>query len=116
MVYSGDKMGGAQIDWWPHLTPTEYGATLLAVTLWIAVYWGQRLWHRQPPPIDVRRAERELFFWTVRQALMMILLAALTIYIVVALAKGRLDDALRSQGLKGLLSANSRAFPVIGTG
>jgi hypothetical protein len=46
------------------------------------------------PSIEDRRAERELFFWTVRQALVAVLLATLTVYIVVLVAEGRLSAEL----------------------
>jgi len=63
---------------------------------------GWHGWHQSEgkrPSIDARRKERELFFWTVRQALGVVLLAALTAYMVVALAEGRLpDELLRAQG------------------
>jgi len=41
-------------------------------------------------PIEVRKAERELFFWTARQALKLVIFAAVTAYVVVSLAEGRL--------------------------
>jgi hypothetical protein len=44
--------------------------------------------HRARTPIDVRRAERELFFWTARQTIKLVLFAALAVYIVAALARG----------------------------
>jgi hypothetical protein len=39
--------------------------------------------------VHVKRAERELFFWTVRQALKLVLLVAVVIDLVFALAEGR---------------------------
>lgn len=39
--------------------------------------------------VHVKQAERELFFWTVRQALKLVLLAAVVIDVVLALAEGR---------------------------
>jgi hypothetical protein len=42
-----------------------------------------------PRSIQRRRAERELFFWTARQALQLILFAAFVIYVVVAMIEGR---------------------------
>jgi hypothetical protein len=39
--------------------------------------------------VHVKHAERELFFWTVRQALKLVLLAAIVIDVVLALAEGR---------------------------
>jgi hypothetical protein len=44
---------------------------------------------RRPRPLGTRWAERELFFWTARQILKLIVLAALTVYFVVSLLKGR---------------------------
>lgn len=38
--------------------------------------------------VELRRAERELFFWTARQMLKLIALAAMTIYFVVSLIQG----------------------------
>jgi hypothetical protein len=49
---------------------------------------------REHPSIEERKAKLELFFWTVRQALMLVVLAALTVYLVVSLAEGRLPDEL----------------------
>lgn len=43
---------------------------------------------RVPPSLDDRRQARELLFWTIRQALAIVILAAFTIYTVVALATG----------------------------
>ncbi|MGO9320732.1 MAG: hypothetical protein ACLQBY_08040 [Solirubrobacteraceae bacterium] len=45
---------------------------------------------RARQPVEVRRAERELFFWTARQTLKLVILAALTAYLVVSLVEGRL--------------------------
>ncbi len=44
---------------------------------------------RARQPIEVRKAERELFFWTAYQTLKLVILAALTAYLVVALFEGR---------------------------
>jgi hypothetical protein len=44
-------------------------------------------------PIEARRAERELFFWTARQTLKLVIFAALTAYLVMSLAEGRLPGA-----------------------
>jgi hypothetical protein len=44
-------------------------------------------------PIEARRAERELFFWTARQTLKLVVLAALVIYLVVSLVEGRLPGS-----------------------
>jgi hypothetical protein len=41
-------------------------------------------------PIDVRRAERELFFWTARQTIKLVLFAAVAAYVVVSLIEGEL--------------------------
>ena len=41
--------------------------------------------HRARTPIEVRRAERELFFWTARQTLKLVVLAAVAAYVVVSL-------------------------------
>jgi hypothetical protein len=41
-------------------------------------------------PIDVRRAERELFFWTARQTIKLVLFAAIAVYVVVSLIEGEL--------------------------
>lgn len=43
---------------------------------------------RQRRAIELRKAERELFFWTARQALKLVVLAALTAYLVVSLLEG----------------------------
>ena len=52
---------------------------------------------RPPPPhvrpLELRRAERELFFWTAREALKLAVWLALTIYFVVELVHGRLAGA-----------------------
>lgn len=45
---------------------------------------------RKRRSIELRRAERELFFWTARQALKLVVLAALTAYLLVSLVEGRL--------------------------
>jgi len=45
---------------------------------------------RARAPIAVRRAERELFFWTARQTLKLVVLVALTVYLLVSLLEGRL--------------------------
>jgi hypothetical protein len=41
-------------------------------------------------PIEIRKAERELFFWTARQTLKLVIFAALTAYVVASLVEGRL--------------------------
>jgi hypothetical protein len=46
--------------------------------------------HRTRTPIEVRRAERELFFWTARQAVKLIVLAAVAAYVVVSLLSGHI--------------------------
>ncbi len=45
---------------------------------------------RARQPIEARRAERELFFWTARQTLKLVIFAALTAYLVVSLVEGHL--------------------------
>ena len=46
--------------------------------------------HRARTPIEVRRAERELFFWTARQTVKLVLFAALAAYVVISLVNGQL--------------------------
>jgi hypothetical protein len=48
---------------------------------------------RKRPSIEVRKAERELFFWTARQTLKLVVMAALTAYLLVSLAEGRLPGS-----------------------
>jgi hypothetical protein len=48
---------------------------------------------RKRAPIEVRRAERELFFWTARQAIKLVMLAAVAVYIVVSLIEGRIPGS-----------------------
>jgi hypothetical protein len=44
---------------------------------------------RQPGnSVELRRAERELFFWTARQTLKLVTLTAITVYFVVSLVHG----------------------------
>lgn len=51
-------------------------------------------------PIERRREELELFFWAARQALSVVVLAALTVYLIVALIEGQLPgDLLHSRSL-----------------
>jgi hypothetical protein len=50
------------------------------------LYPAQRL----RPPLEERRAERELFFWTARQSLKLIVFGAAVIYLLVMLCDGRL--------------------------
>lgn len=45
---------------------------------------------RARTPIEVRRAERELFFWTARQTVKLVVLAAIAAYLVVSLVQGRI--------------------------
>jgi len=45
---------------------------------------------RARTPIEVRKAERELFFWTARQTVKLVVLAAVAAYLVVSLAQGRI--------------------------
>jgi hypothetical protein len=49
--------------------------------------------HRTRTPIEVRRAERELFFWTARQTVKLVLFAALAAYVVVSLVRGQFPGA-----------------------
>jgi hypothetical protein len=44
---------------------------------------------RPHTPIEERKAERELFFWTAFQVLKLIVTIALVVYIAVALIEGR---------------------------
>ncbi|HYM54998.1 MAG TPA: hypothetical protein VES97_06525 [Solirubrobacteraceae bacterium] len=56
---------------------------------------------RPHTPIEKRKAERELFFWTAFQALKLILTVALVLYTVISLIEGKLpggDSLLRSLG------------------
>jgi hypothetical protein len=48
---------------------------------------------QQITSIRNRRAERELFFWTAREALKLVLFAALVVYVVVSVVQGRLPGA-----------------------
>lgn len=48
------------------------------------------LLRRASTPIEVRRAERELFFWTARQTVKLVVLAAIAVYLVVSLLQGRI--------------------------
>jgi hypothetical protein len=49
--------------------------------------------HRERTPIEVRRAERELFFWTARQALKLMVLTAVCAYMVVSLVRGHIPGS-----------------------
>jgi hypothetical protein len=49
--------------------------------------------HRARTPIEVRRAERELFFWTARQTVKLVVLAALAVYVVISLIEGQLPGS-----------------------
>jgi hypothetical protein len=51
------------------------------------------LLQRARTPIEVRKAERELFFWTARQTLKLVVLAALAAYMVVSLLQGRIPGS-----------------------
>jgi hypothetical protein len=51
------------------------------------------LLRRARTPIEVRKAERELFFWTARQTLELVVLAALAAYVVVSLLEGRIPGS-----------------------
>ena len=46
-----------------------------------------------PKPIKDRREERELFFWTARQTLRLVVFTALTVYLVLSLLKGQLPGS-----------------------
>lgn len=48
------------------------------------------LLRRARTPIEVRRAERELFFWTARQTVKLVVLVAIAVYLVVSLLQGRI--------------------------
>jgi hypothetical protein len=48
------------------------------------------LLQRARTPIEVRKAERELFFWTAHQVLKLIALMALVAYLIVSLVQGQL--------------------------
>ena len=45
------------------------------------------------PSDHVRRAERELFFWTARQALKLVVLTAVCAYVVVSLVRGQIPGS-----------------------
>jgi hypothetical protein len=49
--------------------------------------------HRARTPIEVRRAERELFFWTARQAIALAVLAAVAVYVIVSLLRGHIPGS-----------------------
>jgi hypothetical protein len=49
--------------------------------------------HRARTPIEVRRAERELFFWTAHQVIKLIALVALVAFLVASLLQGQLPGA-----------------------
>jgi hypothetical protein len=49
--------------------------------------------HRARTPIEVRRAERELFFWTARQTLQLVVLAAVVVYVIVSLLRGHIPGS-----------------------
>jgi hypothetical protein len=49
--------------------------------------------HRARTPIEIRRAERELFFWTAHQVIKLIALVALLAYLVISLIQGQLPGA-----------------------
>jgi hypothetical protein len=51
------------------------------------------LLQRARTPIEVRRAERELFFWTARQAVKLVVLAAVAVYVVASLLHGRIPGS-----------------------
>jgi hypothetical protein len=45
---------------------------------------------RRPRSLERRWAERKLFFWTARQALALVVLVVLTLYLIVSLLSGEL--------------------------
>lgn len=49
--------------------------------------------HGMPRLLELRRAERELFFWTAREWLKLIAWLALTLYFVIELIHGRFAGA-----------------------
>jgi hypothetical protein len=49
--------------------------------------------HRARTPIEVRRAERELFFWTAHQVIKLIALVALVGYLIASVVQGQLPGA-----------------------
>jgi|HubBroStandDraft_3_1064219.scaffolds.fasta_scaffold104120_1 hypothetical protein len=51
------------------------------------------LHHRTRTSIEVRRAERELFFWTARQTVKLVVLAAVAAYVVVSLVRGQIPGS-----------------------
>jgi hypothetical protein len=51
------------------------------------------LLRRARTPIEARRAERELFFWTARQAVKLVVLAAAAAYVVVSLIQGQIPGS-----------------------
>jgi len=51
------------------------------------------LLHRARTPIEVRKAERELFFWTARQTLKLVVLAAVAAYMVISLIQGQIPGS-----------------------
>lgn len=57
--------------------------------------------HKPKPPIEARREERELFFWTAGQILRLAGFAALVVYSIVSLIEGNIPgaDVLRSLSL-----------------
>jgi hypothetical protein len=53
----------------------------------------EALLQRARTPIEVRRAERELFFWTARQTVKLVVLAAIAAYVVVSLVNGKIPGS-----------------------
>jgi hypothetical protein len=49
--------------------------------------------HRTRTSIEARRAERELFFWTARQTVKLVVLAAVAAYVVVSLVRGQIPGS-----------------------
>ena len=53
----------------------------------------EALHQRARTPIEVRRAERELFFWTARQTVKLVVLASVAAYVVVSLVHGKIPGS-----------------------
>jgi len=48
---------------------------------------------RGRPPVEERREERRLFFWTAHETLRLVLFVTLTVYVVVSVAGGQLPGS-----------------------
>jgi hypothetical protein len=53
----------------------------------------EALLQRARTPIEVRRAERELFFWTARQTVKLVVRASVAAYVVVSLVHGKIPGS-----------------------